>query len=145
MGTVEVTDADGNVTTKIDGSTGELTSKKATLESAVVQGKIVTSLNGKRVEINPSTNSLKLYNENEQEVCSLAFVSYSWNGVLDSYPELLLKQYHGTELFSQVQLASGSINVSKQSDGKLYEVAINPKVGITFFKAGTPTKTYNSE
>lgn len=145
MGTVEVTDADGNVTTKIDGSTGELTSKKATLESAVVQGKIVTSLSGKRVEINPTNNSLKMFNQDNLEVCSLSFLEETWNGTLNSFPLFRIRQYHGSDIVTQVGISQGIVDLSQTDSGIIYDAHINPKVGITFFQNGVLKKTYDSK
>lgn len=142
MGTVEVTDADGNVTTKIDGLTGELTSKKATLESAVVQGKIVTALSGKRVEINPTTNSLRMYNQDGLEVCRLSFLDETWNGNTNSYPQLILKQYHGSNVVSQASMTQGVVNLTQVDGSDSYDATFNPKSGIIFYKNSTAVKEY---
>lgn len=131
---VSAKDANGNVTTKIDGSTGELTSKKAILEDALVQGKIVTALNGKRVEINPANNSLSLFNENGKEVCNLSFLSENWNGAVNSFPRLSLKQYHNTTLVSEIEFTQGQMSASMRSGNDLFEAAFNPMSGITFIK-----------
>ena len=45
-----------------------------------IVGKISTSSNGTRIEIDPVTNSLKMYTQDGIEVGSLSFFESEWSG-----------------------------------------------------------------
>lgn len=139
---VEVKDSNGNVTTKINGATGELYSKKAKFEGAEVQGKMVTLANGNRIEISPTTNSITMYNQNNKEVGKLSFFSEEWNGSTNYMPRLRLRTYHDNNIVSESSITPGLINTSLEVGGNTYDCFISPQGGISFVRNGQQTKNY---
>ena len=143
-GTVEVTDTDGNVTTKIDGSTGELTSKRALLEKAEIQGKVTTSSAGRRIVLDPSDNTLKMYNSEGKVIATLQFVEYRLDGMTSYIPKLTLSYYVGNTLMQETQYGSGGFDMFSYFNGHSYRCVFDPINGITFLKDGAETKRYLS-
>ena len=45
-------------------------------------GKLLTSINGTRIEIDPNSKSIKMYNQDDNEVGNISFVTEVWNVVL---------------------------------------------------------------
>lgn len=107
-----------------------------------IVGKILTSLNGTRIEINPDTNSLKMYNQNDTEVGSLSFFESEWNGVINYLPRLRLRRYVDNVLYDEASITNGIIFCSQKVDSDDYSCQLTPSHGLTFFKNGEPTKYY---
>lgn len=107
-----------------------------------IVGKILTSLNGTRIEINPDTNSLKMYNQNDTEVGSLSFFESEWNGVINYLPRLRLRRYVDNVLYDEASITNGIIFCSQKVDSDDYSCQLIPSHGLTFFKNGEPTKYY---
>ena len=57
-----------------------------------IVGRIETSLNSKRVVIDPETNSIKMYNQSEQEVMIMSFMDSEWSGEVTSIPRLRMQR-----------------------------------------------------
>ena len=107
-----------------------------------IVGKISTSLNGTRIEIDPDTNSLKMYNQNDTEVGSLSFFESEWNGVINYLPRLRLRRYVDNVLYDEVSITNGIIFCSQKVNSDDYSCQLTPSHGLTFFKNGEPTKYY---
>lgn len=107
-----------------------------------IVGKISTSLNGTRIEIDPDTNSLKMYNQNDTEVGSLSFFESEWNGVINYLPRLRLRRYVDNVLYDEASITNGIIFCSQKSGSDDYSCQLVPSHGLTFFKNGEPTKYY---
>lgn len=107
-----------------------------------IVGKISTSLNGTRIEIDPDTNSLKMYNQNDTEVGSLSFFESEWNGVINYLPRLRLRRYVDNVLYDEASITNGIIFCSQKSGSDDYSCYLIPSHGLTFFKNGEPTKYY---
>lgn len=107
-----------------------------------IVGKISTSLNGTRIEIDPDTNSLKMYNQNDTEVGSLSFFESEWNGVINYLPRLRLRRYVDNVLYDEASITNGIIFCSQKVDSDDYSCQLTPSHGLTFFKNGEPTKYY---
>lgn len=114
---------------------------KETGEIEIV-GKISTSLNGTRIEIDPDTNSLKMYNQNDTEVGSLSFFESEWNGIVNYLPRLRLRRYVDNVLYDEASITNGIIFCSQKSGSDDYSCQLVPSHGLTFFKNGEPTKYY---
>lgn len=107
-----------------------------------IVGKVSTSSNGTRIEIDPDTNSLKMYNQNDTEVGSFSFFESEWNGVINYLPRLRLRRYVDNVLYDEASITNGIIFCSQKSGSDDYSCQLVPSHGLTFFKNGEPTKYY---
>ncbi|RGS35868.1 collagen-like protein [Bacteroides cellulosilyticus] len=107
-----------------------------------IVGKVSTSSNGTRIEIDPDTNSIKMYNQNDTEVGSLSFFEFEWNGVINYLPRLRLRRYVNNVLNDEVSITNGIIFCSQKSGSDNYSCQLVPSHGLTFFKNEEPTKYY---
>lgn len=115
------------------------------LENGDIQivGRIETSFDGKRVVIDPESNSIKMYNQSEQEVMILSFMDTEWNGVVTSIPRLRMQRVSSSGIVTDLtDVSPGSIEIKAKGIDVSYDMTINPLVGITFFRDGVVTKTY---
>lgn len=157
-------DKNGNVTCSIDGETGEVDiTGKVNATSGIFKnikspngafwikengdiefvGKLSTSLNGTRIELNPDTNSIKMYNQNNSVVGEIMFMEEQWNGNVNYLPMVRLRNYHNSENFAETLFRAGSIVINDSSLGSdVYSCLINPSIGLTFSKNGVETKRY---
>lgn len=133
--------ANGNVSIRSDGTikaiggefSGEL--KGATGE---FNGKVSTKKNGTRIELDPDTNSIRMYNESNQMVGTFDFISESWNGATNYYPRVRLMNYHNSTLVSELRLGTSNLNIFIGSDS----ISLT-RSGLMFYINGK-TKTYSS-
>ena len=157
-------DKNGNVTCSIDGETGEVDiTGKINATSGIFKnikspngafwikengdiefvGKLSTSLNGTRIELNPDTNSIKMYNQNNSVVGEIMFMEEQWNGNVNYLPMVRLRNYHNSENFAETLFRAGSIVINDSSLGSdVYSCLINPSIGLAFSKNGVETKRY---
>ena len=157
-------DKNGNVTCSIDGETGEVDiTGKVNATSGIFKnikspngafwikengdiefvGKLSTSLNGTRIELNPDTNSIKMYNQNNSVVGEIMFMEEQWNGNVNYLPMVRLRNYHNSENFAETLFRAGSIVINDSSLGSdVYSCLINPSIGLAFSKNGVETKRY---
>lgn len=163
---VRARDKSGNVTCTINGDTGEVYIKgtfeaisgifkniKSPNDSFKIDevgnieiiGKISTSLNGTRIEINPETNSIKMYNQNNDEVGSLSFFEEEWNGVINYIPRFRLHRYVDKVLYDEVSINSGVIDCYKKIGADNYDCLLNPSMGLIFSKNNVQTKAYSNK
>lgn len=106
-------------------------------------GKISTSLNGTRIELDPSSNSIKMYNQNGSVIGEIMFMEEQWSGNVNYLPMVRLRNYHNSEEFGETILRAGSIIINDSSLGSdVYSCLINPSIGLTFSKNGVETKRY---
>lgn len=106
-------------------------------------GKISTSLNGTRIELDPSSNSIKMYNQNGSVIGEIMFMKEQWSGNVNYLPMVRLRNYHNSENFGETILRAGSIIISDESLGSdVYSCLINPSIGLIFSKNGVETKRY---
>lgn len=106
-------------------------------------GKISTSLNGTRIELDPSSNSIKMYNQNGSVIGEIMFMKEQWSGNVNYLPMVRLRNYHNSEEFGETILHAGSIIINDSSLGSdVYSCLINPSIGLAFSKNGVETKRY---
>lgn len=106
-------------------------------------GKISTSLNGTRIELDPSSNSIKMYNQNGSVIGEIMFMEEQWSGNVNYLPMVRLRNYHNSEEFGETILRAGSIIINDSSLGSdVYSCLINPSIGLAFSKNGVETKRY---
>ena len=108
-----------------------------------IVGKISTSSNGTRIEIDPITNSLKMYTQDGIEVGSLSFFESEWNGVINYLPRLRLRRYVDNVLYNETSIDSGTIFCSQKVGSDDYSCYLIPSNGLTFYKNNEQTKHYS--
>ncbi len=108
-------------------------------------GKFSTSLNGTRIELDPDTNSIRMYNQNNSIIGEIKFMEEQWNGNINYLPMVRLRNYHNSEEFGDTILRAGSIMINDSSLGNdVYSALINPSIGLAFSKNGVETKRYSN-
>ena len=157
----QISIADGKILLNADGS-GELADGKIAWDKEGNIKRITTAMGGQRIEIDPETNGLVLYNESGDKVARLDFSKV--DGVLLS--RLELTRYVDNKAIYSTSVSDASIstyNYTTQSHSMLsgciissgkregdigYSVEVHPEKGITFqqidYDKGTikTTKTY---
>ena len=111
-------------------------------------GKLLTSINGTRIEIDPNSKSIKMYNQDDNEVGNISFVTEVWNGKINYLPRIKLNRYLDDELISSSSISDSSISLMSQAtrgSDNMWEGLINPINGIYFSKNGVTTKHYGVE
>ena len=108
-----------------------------------IVGKISTSSNGTRIEIDPVTNSLKMYTQDGIEVGNLSFFESEWNGVINYLPRLRLRRYVDNVLYNETSIDSGTIFCSQKLGSDDYSCYLIPSNGLTFYKNNEQTKHYS--
>ena len=105
-----------------------------------IVGKFSTSVNGTRIEIDPSTNKLIMYNQDGKEVCELFFLEESVGAITNYYPKLTLRRYSGDTLIGQADL-SGFANLSMTYQNKMVNLTTD---GLFFYTDGKLTNSYTA-
>lgn len=108
-----------------------------------IVGKVSTSSNGTRIEIDPATNSLKMYTKDDMEVGVLSFFETEWNGVINYLPRLRLRRYVDNVLYNETSIDSGTIFCSQKLGSDDYSCYLIPSNGLTFYKNNEQTKHYS--
>lgn len=111
-------------------------------------GKLLTSINGTRIEFDPNSKSIKMYNQDDNEVGNISFVTEVWNGKINYLPRIKLNRYLDDELISSSSISDSSISLMSQAtrgSDNMWECLINPINGIYFSKNGVTTKHYGVE
>lgn len=107
-----------------------------------IVGKISTASSGTKIEIDPNTNSIRMYNQNGKEVGGINFMVEEWGGSNNYYPRIRLHTYHGDEEISDVRLSGGNISISVNMGGHNYFCNLEPRAGLFFYKDNIRTKSY---
>lgn len=92
-------------------------------------GKLLTSINGTRIEIDPNSKSIKMYNQDDNEVGNISFVTEVWNGKINYLPRIKLNRYLDDELISSSSISDSSISLMSQAtrgSDNMWECLINP-------------------
>lgn len=109
------------------------------------RGKIETATDGTRIEINPETNSLKMYNQDNLVVAQLSFSTEEINEITNYYPSLRMYKYSGKDLVDSMTVGTGFVLISKYLEGDSYDVSLNARNGLVFTKNGQVTKEFGPE
>lgn len=104
-------------------------------------GKISTSLNGTRIELDPSSNSIKMYNQDNDEVGNISFISESIGGVTNYYPRLMLRRYSGSKEIGRLDLSGTSVNGYSTVGTDALSFTLGP-IGLVFSVNGQVTNSY---
>lgn len=116
--------------------------------SIELTGKVSTALSGKRIEIDPETNSIKLYNEKGYNVLELLFNESSHSTSDNPISKASIRCYDidsDGDIVSYSIIQSDSFYAeSRQFSPDTYTSSISP-FGINFKKNGVITKKYSNE
>lgn len=104
-------------------------------------GKISTSLNGTRIELNPSSNSIKMYNQDNNEVGNISFITESIGGVTNYYPRLMLRRYSGSKEVGRLDISGTSVNGYSTVGPDSLSFTLGP-IGLVFSVNGRVTNSY---
>lgn len=104
-------------------------------------GKISTSLNGTRIELDPSSNSIKMYNQDNNEVGNISFITESIGGVTNYYPRLMLRRYSGRKEVGRLDMSGTSVNGYSTVGTDALSFTLGP-IGLVFSVNGQVTNSY---
>lgn len=102
-----------------------------------------TKTSGQRIEINPSTNSFRMYNENNQLVMSMVFEDMAGMGV--SMPKIRMYDYNASnQLLKSATYSSSGMSIVDyiNATGRTLGVTLSPSIGLSFDENGLETKRY---
>lgn len=109
-----------------------------------IVGKISTASSGTKIEINPNSNSLKLYNSKGYDVGGISFLDSGGGGTSVTYPRLKLDNIASNgNLTAYTTLFAGSLSMISNLSGSRYQVSLDIS-GLSFYKDGRLTKSYPS-
>ena len=107
-----------------------------------IVGKISTSLNGTRIEIDPDTNSIKMYNQDDNEVGNISFLEEEWKGSTIYYPRIRLRRYRDNAVLNEAIIGDRSIQLATAVNSENFWCLLDPTNGLTFYHGNAPTKNY---
>ena len=114
----------------------------------IIEGQVTTSMNGTRIELDPGTNSIRMYNSHDDVVGEIRFSDKEWNGTHIYVPRILLKEVYtdaggASSDKEQVDISPGNIYLyHKDLDtGKVQQMYMGTD-GIEFLSDGQVTKKY---
>lgn len=107
-------------------------------------GELSTSMNGTRIEISPKTNSIKMFNQDNNEVGRISFVTEEWMGITNYYPRVFLRRYSGNNMVDEIQTTGSSINGYSVVGSNYLEYNLGP-FGLIFSENGKETKRYSNK
>lgn len=95
------------------------------------RGKVETFANGNRIVIDPSTNSLAMYDSSDNEVCKLCFRESSEYG---SYPELTLTRKNKSGDIQSVSVYGTNLIARNEHSNGNFEQGVLTPLGVEFFR-----------
>ena len=107
-------------------------------------GELSTSMNGTRIEISPKTNSIKMFNQDNNEVGRISFMTEEWMGITNYYPRVFLRRYSGNNMVDEIQTTGSSINGYSVVGSNYLEYNLGP-FGLIFSENGKETKRYSNK
>lgn len=111
-----------------------------TAESGFFRGILETAKDGKRIVVDPISNSLKMYDEENNEICNFSFDS---SGGL-SVPQLVMKGFDtsGNQVSEMSITTAGIQEYVKDVNGEDVGFLLLPTSGLVFTRNGQISKTY---
>ncbi len=142
----EVEQADGFNKMNEDGSVSFAGGKIrwGTDGNPIIEGRVTTSVNGTRIEIDPEDNSIKMYNQDNLEVGKINFLEEEWGGTTNYYPKLTLSRYSGKDMIGRMDMTATALMGYSSQNSNIYDYTLGP-LGLVFSKNGVITKTYSNE
>jgi hypothetical protein len=95
------------------------------------RGKVETFANGNRIVIDPTTNSLAMYDSSDTEVCKLCFRE---SGEYGSYPELTLTRKNKSGDVQSVSVYGTNVIARNEHSNGDFEQGVLTPLGIEFFR-----------
>lgn len=95
------------------------------------RGKVETFANGNRIVIDPSTNSLAMYDSSNNEVCKLCFRESSEYG---SYPELTLTRKNKSGDIQSVSVYGTNLIARNEHSNGNFEQGVLTPLGVEFLR-----------
>lgn len=113
-------------------------------EEGYFRGKVTTAINGKRIEVDPSKNSIRMYNSDDLEVGSIEFIEKTFVGITITEPRITLKRKYksrdGTIMdYGKSVYTSDSILISTfvaAPENRKWIMQLNPTQGLHFWREG---------
>lgn len=104
-------------------------------------GKVSTSSDGTRIVVDPNTNSIKIYNQDNNEVGDISFLIEEWAGTTNYYPRLRLKRYSGANEVGRIDISASSLSAYSTLEANTNYFDLSPN-GLVFSLNGKVTKEY---
>lgn len=104
-------------------------------------GKVSTSSDGTRIVVDPNTNSIKIYNQDNNEVGDISFLVEEWAGTTNYYPRLRLKRYSGAKEVGRIDISASSLSAYSILGANTNYFDLSPN-GLVFSLNGKVTKEY---
>ena len=104
-------------------------------------GKVSTSSDGTRIVVDPNTNSIKIYNQDNNEVGDISFLVEEWAGTTNYYPRLRLKRYSGANEVGRIDISASSLSAYSTLGANTNYFDLSPN-GLVFSLNGKVTKEY---
>lgn len=116
--------------------------------SPIIEGKIVTSFAGKRIEVDPETSSIRLFDSADIEVGYINFSEdVSASGWLTTYPEIYLKRTatlnNVSVVYDEINITPGQIRIlNRMDESNIQSLSLIPGVGLMFSTNDVLKKVY---
>lgn len=107
-----------------------------------IVGRIETSFSGKRVVIDPETNSIKMYNQDDNEVGDISFLEEDWQGSKIYYPRIRLRRYRNNTVLNETVIGDRNIQLTTAVGSENSWCLLDPTYGLTFYQGNAPMKNY---
>ena len=107
-------------------------------EGGEFTGKVKSSKNGVRIEIDPDTKNICIYNATDKKLIEIGFIDAAF-----SLPRIMVNTYNQAgNIIGQTFMSSSNIEIGSTVGADFYRMTISPTSGIDFFKNGNSTKKY---
>lgn len=116
--------------------------------SPIIEGKIVTSFAGKRIEVDPETSSIRLFDSADIEVGYINFSEdVSASGWLTTYPEIYLKRTatlnNASVVYDEINITPGQIRIlNRMDESNIQSLSLIPGIGLMFSTNDVLKKVY---
>lgn len=115
---------------------------KSIFNDAEIRGKFSTSLGGTRIEIDPESNSIKLYNQYDNEVGDISFLEEDYQGSKIYYPRIRLRRYRNNRIINEAIIGDRNVQFLVDTGSVTYSCILDPIYGLTFYQGNAPMKNY---
>jgi hypothetical protein len=115
---------------------------KTIFNDAEIRGKFSTSLGGTRIEIDPESNSIKLYNQYDNEVGDISFLEEDYQESKIYYPRIRLRRYRDNRIINQAIIGDRNVQFLVDTGSASYSCILDPIYGLTFYQGNAPMKNY---
>lgn len=115
---------------------------KSIFNDAEIRGKFSTSLGGTRIEIDPESNSIKLYNQYDNEVGDISFLEEDYQGSKIYYPRIRLRRYRDNRIINEAIIGDRNVQFLVDTGSVTYSCILDPIYGLTFYQGNAPMKNY---